>query len=100
MTMAGIDAVGESPLGGYPSQYPSVSMMDWTNGKPNSRFWILKLLVDEFSVGDKLVQTTPTPAYDLLEYGHQHTALFIYLILEQLCMRKQGYASTGLEKSC
>lgn len=57
MTVAGIEAVGESQLVGYPTQYPSVSMMDWTNGKPNSRFWVLKLLIDEFALGDKLVET-------------------------------------------
>jgi hypothetical protein len=24
------------------SQFPSVSMVDWTSGKPNARFWVLK----------------------------------------------------------
>ncbi len=32
-------------------------MMDWNNGKPNSRYWILKLLKDNFNAGDKLVGT-------------------------------------------
>ena len=40
-----IDIVGESQLVGYPTQFPSVSMMDWNNGKPNARFWVLKLIV-------------------------------------------------------
>jgi hypothetical protein len=52
-----IDIVGESQLVGYPTQYPSVSMMDWTNAKPNARFWVLKLLKDNFGPGDKLVET-------------------------------------------
>ncbi len=42
---------------GYPTQYPSVSMMDWTNNKPNARFWVLKLIKDSFHPGDKLVET-------------------------------------------
>jgi hypothetical protein len=52
-----IDVVGESQLVGYPTQFPSVSMIDWTNGKPNARYWILKLLKDNFGPGDKLMAT-------------------------------------------
>jgi Glycosyl hydrolases family 39 len=52
-----IDIVGESQLIGYPTQYPSVSMMDWTNNQPNARFWVLKLIKDSFHPGDKLVET-------------------------------------------
>lgn len=52
-----IDIIGESQLIGYPSQYPSVSLMDWTNNKPNARFWVLKLIKDSFHPGDKLVET-------------------------------------------
>ncbi len=54
----GVDIIGESQLVGYPSQYPSVTMMDWTNGKPNARYWVLKLIKDSFHPGDKLVETT------------------------------------------
>ena len=53
----GIDVIGESQLVGYPSQFPSVSMMDWTNSKPNARYWVLKLIKDNFHSGDKLVDT-------------------------------------------
>lgn len=52
-----IDLVGESQLVGYPTQYPSVSMMNWTNNKPNPRFWVLKLIKDSFHPGDSLVDT-------------------------------------------
>ncbi len=52
-----IDVVGESQLVGFPSQFPSVSMMDWTTNQPNARFWVLKLLKDSFHPGDKMVQT-------------------------------------------
>jgi hypothetical protein len=53
-----IDILGESQLIGYPTQYPSVSMMDWTNNQPNARFWVLKLIKDSFDPGDKLMQTS------------------------------------------
>jgi hypothetical protein len=53
-----IDIIGESQLIGYPTQFPSVSMMDWTNNKPNARFWVLKLIKDSFRPGDMLVETS------------------------------------------
>ncbi|HEV2482950.1 MAG TPA: glycosyl hydrolase family 39 [Puia sp.] len=53
----GIDVVGESQLMGYPTQYPSVSMIDWTTGAPNARYWVLKLLKDNFGPGDKFVNS-------------------------------------------
>ena len=52
-----IDVIGESQLVGYPTQFPSVSMMNWENNKPNARFWVLKLIKDSFHSGDALVET-------------------------------------------
>ena len=57
LTRLQIDVVGESQLVGYPTQFPSVSMMDWTTNQPNARFWVLKLIKDSFHPGDKLVET-------------------------------------------
>jgi hypothetical protein len=58
----GIDVVGKSQLLGYPGQFPSVSLLDWDTGQPNARFWVLKLLRDNFAPGDKLVETSaPSP---------------------------------------
>lgn len=59
LTSLGIDVAGESQLVGYPTQFPSVSMVDWKDGKPNARFWVLKLLHDNFGPGDKLVEIAP-----------------------------------------
>ncbi len=59
----GIDVAGESQLVGYPSQFPSVTMVDWHNGQPNARFWVLKLLHDNFGPGDKLVETHASLPY-------------------------------------
>jgi hypothetical protein len=53
-----IDVIGESQLIGYPTQFPSVSMMNWEDNKPNARFWVLKLLKDSFHPGDNLVETS------------------------------------------
>src|SRR6202022_500918 len=51
---------GETQLVGYPTQFPDVSMVDWTNGKPNSRYWVLKLVKDNFGPGDTLLGTVFT----------------------------------------
>jgi hypothetical protein len=57
LSKLGIDVIGESQLVGYPSQFPSVSMIDWKNGKPNARYWVLKLIKDNFHPGDTVVET-------------------------------------------
>jgi hypothetical protein len=51
----GIDVLGASQLLGYPGQFPSVSLLDWTTGKPNARYWILQMLHNNFKPGDQLV---------------------------------------------
>jgi hypothetical protein len=38
-------------------------MVDWTDGKPNARYWTLKLLKDNFGPGDKLVETRSENRY-------------------------------------
>ena len=53
----GIDVVGESQLVGYPTQFSSVSMVDWNTGKGNARFRVLELLKKHIGPGDKLVTT-------------------------------------------
>jgi hypothetical protein len=54
----GIEELGESQLVGYPTQAPSVSMVNWNTGQPNARYWVLKLLRDNFGTGDKVVVTS------------------------------------------
>ena len=63
LTKMGIDVAGESQLVGFPTQYPSVSMVDWNDGKPNARFWVLKLLHDNLGPGDKIVEITDDNPY-------------------------------------
>jgi hypothetical protein len=62
LTRMGIDVAGESQLVGYPTQFPSVSMVDWTTGLPNARYRVLQLVKDNFAPGDKVVETAqPSP---------------------------------------
>ena len=63
LTKIGVAIAGESQLVGYPTQFPSVSMVDWNNGKPNARFWVLKLLRDNIGAGDKLLETEQPKPY-------------------------------------
>jgi hypothetical protein len=58
LSRLGIDVAGESQLVGYPTQFPSVSMVNWENGKPNARFCVLRLLKDNFGPGDKIVESS------------------------------------------
>ena len=63
LSRLGVDVIGESQLVGYPSQFPSVSMMDYNNGKPNARYWVLKMIVDNFHPGDGM-EVTQQPEID------------------------------------
>jgi hypothetical protein len=64
LSKMGVDVIGESQLVGYPSQFPSVSMVDYNNGKPNARSWVLKMILENFHPGDKLVTTVPPSGDD------------------------------------
>ncbi|MFI5155426.1 MAG: glycosyl hydrolase family 39 [Chitinophagales bacterium] len=57
LTRIGIDVAGESQLVGFPTQFPDVSMIDWKNGRPNARYWVLKMIHDHFAPGDNIVST-------------------------------------------
>ena len=54
----GIDVAGESQLVGYPTQFPSVTMVDWSTGAPNARLRVLELVHKHFGAGDKLIATS------------------------------------------
>lgn len=57
LSKLGIENIGESQLVGYPTQFPSVSMVNWETGKPNARFRVLELLKHNFGPGNTLVST-------------------------------------------
>ena len=80
----GLDVLGESQLIGYPSipftrgppisgpwtappQFPSVSLLSWggafgQQGDGTARYWVLKLLVDEFRAGPPAGSFAPSDA--------------------------------------
>jgi hypothetical protein len=57
----GIDLVNESQLVGFPSQFPSVTMLDWNTGEPNARFEALRLLIRYVQSGGTMVGTRVFP---------------------------------------
>lgn len=75
LAIEGVDIIGQSQLmgyppmteeefpanpGGLPPQFASVTEIDWETGVGNARYWLLKLLIEHFEMGDKLVKTTFT----------------------------------------
>jgi hypothetical protein len=54
----GIDLLGASQLLGYPTQFPSVSLLDWNTGAPNAHYRVLELLHKNFGPGDRPAKTT------------------------------------------
>jgi hypothetical protein len=77
LSQMGLDVVGMSQLVGYPSlnvtrtdtgqtmllepQYPSVAMLNWTDGSGTARYWVLKLIIDTIKPGeDTVINTTTT----------------------------------------
>jgi hypothetical protein len=57
LSSMGIDVATESMIAAYPGNFASIAMMDWNTGQPNARYWVLKLMGDNFHPGDKLVET-------------------------------------------
>ncbi|KAJ9445029.1 Beta-galactosidase 8 [Diplonema papillatum] len=41
-----------------PDEWPSTSMVDWYTGKPNARFWVLKMMIDHLPTGQKATHPT------------------------------------------
>jgi hypothetical protein len=80
LTRMGIDVAGESQLVGYPTQFPSVTMVDWDAGRPNARYRVLQLLKDSFGPGDELVDVQasafPPP--------------FLLPVYSQACLTRDG----------
>jgi len=85
LSKLGIDIIGESQLVGYPTQFPSVSMINWTTGKPNARYWILKLLKDNFELGDSLLQSSieGMESEDILAQGFKTKKGYKILIINK-----------------
>eukprot|EP01084_Bolivina_argentea_P178467 308506_1 len=89
LAIQGIDIIGQSQLmgypplsqsqfpanpGGLPPQYASVSQIDWNTGVGNARYWLLKLLIQHFEIGDKLMETTFTESESFYAQGFMSVA--------------------------
>jgi hypothetical protein len=51
----GIDMIHGAELIDYPGQVASATLVDWGTGVPNARYWVLKLLRENFGPGDSIV---------------------------------------------
>lgn len=58
LTSLGVDVVGAAELIDYPGQVPATTLVNWQTGEPNARYWVAKLLHDNFGPGDRLVHTS------------------------------------------
>jgi hypothetical protein len=57
LAQIGIDLVAATELIDYPGMFAACSLVNWDTGQPNARYWVTKLLRDNFGPGDKLVET-------------------------------------------
>ncbi len=77
----GVDVAGESQLVGYPTQFPSVSLVDWNTGLPNARLRILELLKNNFGPGEKIVDAEGGSRYvyalAFIGRGGEHKLLLV-----------------------
>jgi hypothetical protein len=55
LAVLGTDVVGAAELIDYPGQVAATTLVDWDTGEPNARYWVAKLLRDNFGPGDKIV---------------------------------------------
>jgi hypothetical protein len=53
----GVPLISMSQMDGYPTQCPSISMMDGETRRPNAHYWALWLISHNFGPGDQLVTT-------------------------------------------
>jgi hypothetical protein len=59
----GIPAANASGIDAGPGMWPSIAMTDWQTGQPNARFWVLKLIHDNFRPGDKIVEAESSSGF-------------------------------------
>ena len=56
----GVEMIHGAELIDYPGQAASATLVDWDTGKPNARYWVLKLIHDNLGPGDKII-AQPAP---------------------------------------
>jgi hypothetical protein len=72
----GIDILTAAELIDYPGQFAGTTLVNWETGEPNARYWVVKLLHDNFGPDDKLTApnkvdelTQPDPAVQIYAQG-------------------------------
>ena len=90
LAAAHVDLLGASQLLGYPSQFPSVSLLNWTDGSPNARYRVLQLLHENLGPGDRIVlAASPISSVALAAFlaGGHRTLLLINKRAEPIQLR-------------
>jgi hypothetical protein len=57
----GIEVLTAAELIDYPGMFAGTTILDWDSGVPNARYWVVKLLHDNFGPGDKVIQPPAHP---------------------------------------
>ena len=72
----GIDILTAAELIDYPGQFAGTTLVNWETGEPNARYWVVKLLHDNFGPGDRLIAPNkvdelrqPDPAVQIYAQG-------------------------------
>jgi hypothetical protein len=63
----GVSVFGAAEIIDYPGQFAASSLVNWDTGEPNARYWVVKLLRDNFGPGDKVLAAEPE--IDLIKPG-------------------------------
>jgi hypothetical protein len=97
----GIDVIGAAELIDYPGQYPGTTLVDWQSGKPNARYWVVKLLKENFGPGDKLA-ATKSPDDTVLAQGFlspkgEHKILLVNKRNHDISVSLPGAANSKIE---
>lgn len=67
----GIDIVGAAELIDYPGQFGATTLVHWDTGIPNTRYWVVRLLHEQFGPGNKIVAPQPVDDMSHLDPGVQ-----------------------------
>lgn len=59
LALLGVNGVGASELIDSPGIVAASTLVNWETGRPNARYWVLKLLRENFGPGDRLVRPQP-----------------------------------------
>lgn len=67
LAIQGVDLATASMLPAYPGQFPDIALIDWQTGRPNARYFALKLIRERFLPGDRIVQASADSGYVLAQ---------------------------------